>query len=115
MLPAKVIIGVKFFLTEVPMRVLRLIPFLIIAATLTAQHVPSKERGDANYRRQTNIDGNKVRTSIFNYGVTGRPTSGAQYVPYEWPKNSGQHYIAMTQIWVGAEITLDDGHNLQIG
>ncbi len=91
------------------MRVLRLIPFLIIAATLTAQHVPSKERGDANYRRQTNIDGNKVRTSIFNYGVTGRPTSGAQYVPYEWPKNSGQHYIAMTQIWVGAEITLDDG------
>lgn len=91
------------------MKLTRFIPFLLLTSVLVAQHVPSKERGDANFRRQTDIDGNKVRTSVFNYGVTGRPTSGAQYVPYEWPKNSGQHYIAMTQIWVGAEIALDDG------
>ncbi|MBL7068048.1 MAG: hypothetical protein ISS29_09405 [Candidatus Marinimicrobia bacterium] len=82
----------------------RLVLPILIASILFAQHIPSNERGDANYRRQTNIDGNKVRTSIFNYGVTGRPEAGAQYVPYEWPKNTRQHYIAMTQIWVGAEV-----------
>lgn len=87
---------------------------LLIAFTLYAQHIPSDERGDADFRRQTNIDGNKVRTSIFNYGVTGRPTAGAQYVPYEWPKNSGQHYIAMTQIWVGAEVENINGEIVKI-
>ncbi len=87
---------------------------ILFACSLFAQHIPSDERGDPNFHRQTNIDGNKVRTSIFNYGVTGRPTSGAQYVPYEWPKNSGQHYIAMTQIWVGAELTNSVGDTIHI-
>ena len=30
------------------------------------------ERGDPNYRRQTDIDVNKIRATIFNYGITGR-------------------------------------------
>lgn len=96
------------------MKFIRFTPFILISALLMAQHVPSQERGDHNFRRQTNIDGNKVRTSIFNYGVTGRPEAGAQYVPYEWPKNSGQHYIAMTQIWVGAEVVAEDSSIIRL-
>ncbi len=82
---------------------------------LFAEHIPSKERGDPNFRRQTDIDGNKVRTSIFNYGLTGRPdASSPSYIPYEWPKNSGKHYIAMTQIWVGAEVEDTSGKKIEI-
>ena len=35
------------------------------------QHNPSDERGDPNYRRDTNIDINRVRATVFNYGITG--------------------------------------------
>ncbi|MCK4445663.1 MAG: hypothetical protein KAW56_01120, partial [Candidatus Marinimicrobia bacterium] len=85
------------------MKFIKIVFILFISTMLFAEHIPSKERGDPNFRRQTDIDGNKVRTSIFNYGLTGRPdASSPSYIPYEWPKNSGKHYIAMTQIWVGA-------------
>ncbi|MCD6101396.1 MAG: hypothetical protein J7K33_12550 [Candidatus Marinimicrobia bacterium] len=85
-----------------------------LALVLNGEHIPSKERGDPNYRRQTDIDGNKVRTSVFNYGLTGRPEAGPSYVPYEWPKNSGKHYIAMTQLWVGAEVYDVDSNLIHI-
>ena len=29
------------------------------------------ERGDPNFRRKTDIDINKIRTTIFNHGITG--------------------------------------------
>ena len=56
-------------------------------------HIPSDHRGDFNYRRKTEIDGNQIRASIFNYGFSGR-TGGGQptHIPYEWPKNTKQHY-----------------------
>ena len=38
-------------------------------------HVPSTDRGDSNYRRATNEDVNKVRTTILNYGIAGRAGS----------------------------------------
>jgi len=86
------------------MKFFKIALIVLISTYLSGQHVPSKERGDYNYRRQTDIDGNKVRTSIFNWGLTGRPVAGPQYIPYEWPKNSGHHYIACTGFWVGAEV-----------
>ena len=46
-------------------------------------HVPSKERADVDAARKTDIDGNLVRTTIFNYGLTGR-TGGT---PGEIPCN----------------------------
>ena len=69
----------------------------------------SDERGDPDYRRATNIDVNKVRTTIFNFGITGRQSATPGEIPYEWPVNSNQHYIAMTALSVGAEVSTDEG------
>lgn len=82
---------------------------LMLAQFEAGEHVPSDERGDPNYRRTTNEDVNKVRTSIFNYGITGRTGANVGEIPYEWPVNSGQHYIAMTALSVGAEVLMEDG------
>ena len=67
------------------------------------------ERGNPDFRRWTNIDVNKVRTSIMNYGISGRAGSIPAHVPYEWPVNSGQMYIALAALAVGAEVTTDAG------
>lgn len=58
------------------------------------------------------MEGNKVRTTIFNFGQTGR-TGGefpiSEQTPYEWPKNTGQVYLALTGIFVGGEVRDDNG------
>ena len=69
------------------------------------------ERGDPNFRRQTDIDINKIRTTIFNYGITGRSGANPDQYPYEWPTNSGQNYIALTALAVGVEVITDAGIN----
>ena len=69
----------------------------------------SEDRGDPNFRRSTNIDVNKVRTTIFNFGITGRTGANPGEIPYEWPVNSNQHYIAMTALAVGAEVKANSG------
>ena len=70
-------------------------------------HTPSKERVDASYRRRTEIDGNNVRTSVFNFCFSGR-TGAGQGIPYEWPKNTGRVYVALVGLLVGAEVKLND-------
>ncbi|MHB1687299.1 MAG: fibronectin type III domain-containing protein [Ignavibacteriaceae bacterium] len=75
-------------------------------------HVPSKERGDPKYRTHTQIEGNRVRASIFNFAFTGR--EGGQFpidvqTPYEWPKNTGEVYLALTGLFLGAEVTDNKG------
>ena len=75
-----------------------LLTSMIIPQDTNGEHIPSTERGDPNYRRATNEDVNKVRTSIFNYGITGRTGANPGEIPYEWPVNSGKHYIAMTDM-----------------
>ncbi len=79
---------------------------LAFAFTAIAQHVPSDERGDPKLRRKTQMEGNLVRTTVFNFGQTGR--TGGEFpiyeeTPYEWPKNTGKVYLALTGIFVGAE------------
>ncbi len=69
----------------------------------------SNERGNPDFRRTTNIDVNKVRTTIFNFGITGRTGANPGEIPYEWPVNSNQHYIAMTALAVGAEVQTNSG------
>lgn len=80
-----------------------------------AQHVPSKERVDASLRRRTEIDGNNVRTSVFNFVFSGR-TSGdpSAGVPYEWPKNTKRYYVALVALFVGAEVSDDTGRTVRI-
>ncbi len=83
-----------------------------IVSVISAQdvnHIPSDHRGDPRYRRKTEIDGNQIRASIFNYGFSGR-TGGGQptHIPYEWPKNTKQHYIALTGVFYGAQVLSED-------
>lgn len=81
----------------------------ILSTFLVGQHIPTSERGDPNYRRQTDIDGNKVRTSIFNFGLTGRTGANPGEIPYEWPINTEQYYVALTGLFVGAEVQTESG------
>jgi hypothetical protein len=73
-------------------------------------HVPSEERVNLFERRQTNLDANNIRTSIFNFGQTGRTGAVAGEIPYEWPKNTRRHYIALTGLFAGAEVTGESGN-----
>src|SRR5262249_32976105 len=76
-------------------------------------HVPSKERVDPTLRRRTEIDGNNVRTSVFNFVFSGR-TGAGQGVPYEWPKNTGRYYIALVALFVGGEVKDDTGGTIHV-
>lgn len=75
-------------------------------------HVPSKERGDPRVRGQAQMEGNRIRATIFNFAFTGR--TGGEFpidvqTPYEWPKNTGHVYLALSGIFIGAEITDNKG------
>lgn len=75
-------------------------------------HVPSKERGDPRIRTHTQLEGNRVRTSVFNYAFTGRENGNFPIdveTPYEWPKNTGQVYLALTGLILGGEVTDNNG------
>jgi hypothetical protein len=87
--------------------------FAVCQAGLVAQYIPSRERVDPNLRRRTEIDGNNVRTSVFNFVFSGRTGSG-QGVPYEWPKNTGRVYVALVGLFVGGEVLDDTGHVVRI-
>ncbi len=90
-----------------------LLLLFLCAVELSAQHVPSRERVDASLRRRTEIDGNNLRTSVFNFCFSGRTGSG-QGVPYEWPKNTGRVYVALVSLFVGAEVVDDTGRTIRI-
>lgn len=95
--------------------ILLLFLVLILTEVDYAQYIPSKERGDVRYRRKAQMEGNQIRTTVFNYGMTGRETGSvtiAEQTPYEWPKNTGQVYLAVAGIVVGGEV-VDDNGNIQ--
>lgn len=89
--------------------------FLAGAGDICAQHVPSRERVDPSLRRRTEIDGNNVRASVFNFVFSGR-TSGSEqaHVPYEWPKNTKRYYVALVALFVGAEVVDNSGQTVQL-
>ena len=88
---------------------------LIFAITSSAQeHIPSKFRGDPNLRRNSNMDGNNIRATIFNSGYSGRPDNRPDYIAYEWPKNTNRIYISIIGAWLGGEVTGEDGEKVQI-
>jgi len=75
-------------------------------------HVPSKERGNPAIHAYTQLEGNRVRTSIFNFTLTGRENGNfpiSVETPYEWPKNTGEVYLALTGLILGAEVTDNKG------
>ena len=87
---------------------------LVIAPAAQAQgvidrnHVPSLERTDPLERRRDDIDGNNVRATITNWNQTAESGNPADF-DYEWPKNTNRRYVALTQLWVGAETTANAG------
>jgi hypothetical protein len=82
-------------------------------AAQTNGHTPSKERVDPTLRRRTEMDGNNVRTSVFNFVFSGR-TGAGQGVPYEWPKNTNRVYIALIALFVGGEVVDNNGNTIRI-
>ena len=76
-------------------------------------HVPSLERVDPFERRRDNIDGNNLRVSITNYGQTAQTGSPGDFW-YEWPKNTGRRYVALTQFWVGGRVEDSVGDTLWV-
>ncbi len=63
------------------------------------------------------MEGNRLRTTIHNFGFTGR--TGGEFpinvqTPYEWPKNTGQVYLALTAIFVGGEVIDNTGAEIKI-
>ena len=86
----------------------------IFAAPVFAQgvidrnHVPSDERVDPLERRRDDIDGNNIRATITNWAQTASSGSPGDF-NYEWPKNTNRRYVALTQLWVGAETIANTG------
>ncbi len=80
-------------------------------------YTPSKERGNPLLRAKTQLESNKIRTSIFNFGLSGRYAGSEPYsiqTPYEWPKNSGQVYLALQCLLLGAEVVDNLGEKKDI-
>ena len=75
---------------------------------INRNHVPSDERVDPLERRRDDIDGNNIRATISNWLQTAETGSPADF-DYEWPKNTNRRYVALTQLWVGAEGTANLG------
>ena len=86
-----------------------MVRYSIITLTCSLLFAQSLERGNPDFRRWTNIDVNKVRTSILNWGISGRAGGVPAHVPYEWPVNSGQMYIALAALSVGTEVITNEG------
>ena len=85
-------------------------PPALAQGQIDRDHVPSEERVDLFDRRQTDLDANAVRTTVFNFGQTGRTSGDApSEIPYEWPRNTRRHYIALTGLFAGAEVTGESG------
>jgi hypothetical protein len=80
---------------------------------LSAQDLPVDKKVDPTLRRRTEIDGNNVRTSVFNYVFSGR-TGAGQGVPYEFPKNTGRFYVALVALFVGGEVVDNTGETIRV-
>ncbi|HFB67424.1 MAG TPA: hypothetical protein ENJ66_00555, partial [Calditrichae bacterium] len=78
------------------------------------QHIPSDQRGDPRLRRKSNIDGNNIRATVFNFGMSGRTAARPDEIPYEWPKNTQRIYVALVGIWLAGEVELDDGTRIHM-
>lgn len=74
------------------------------------RHVPSQERVDPLERRRDDIDGNNVRATITNWLQTAQSGNPGDFW-YEWPKNTRRIYVALTQLWVGAQVKANTGTN----
>lgn len=88
---------------------------LIFTTTgIFAQYIPRAERGDPIARRRSVTDANAVRTTLFNYGMSGRTAAVPEEIPYEWPRGTHQNYIAFVGMFIGGEVVNIYGDTIQI-
>ncbi len=85
-----------------------------LAQNNNGPHVPSDNRGDPNLRRKSNLDGNNVRATVFNFAFSGRTSSVPDEIPYEWPKNTRRIYVALVALWMAGEVQDESGQTIQI-
>jgi hypothetical protein len=79
------------------------------------QHVPSDNRGNANYQRYSYLDGNNVRVSVHNQGLAGQADNrDPNDLLFEWPKNTKRKYIYFVSTWIGGEVVNDEGDKINI-
>jgi hypothetical protein len=83
-------------------------------STVNRNHVPSKERVDDLERRRDVVDGNQIRATITNYLQTAQSGNGSADYFYEYPKNTKRQYVALTQMWVGAQTLDKDGKDIYL-
>lgn len=83
------------------------------AVAQVGEHVPSSERVDPFERRRDNVDANNVRATITNWTQTAQSGDPGDFW-YEWPKNTNRVYIALTQLWTGAQVQDESGETLWI-
>src|SRR4030043_653727 len=100
--------------TKIYLVILLSIFFPLILNAQVLQHKPSDFRGDINYRKGSTVDGNNIRTSIFNSGYSGNPGNRPDYVNYEFPKNTNRIYIALVNIILGGEVKSNNGEIIQL-
>ena len=91
---------------------LLLLPWSTLAQV--AGHVPSDQRGVPALRRFTNMDGNSIRASVFNTGISGKPIEWPEAINFEYPKNTDRIYIAIVGIWLGGEVVDESGNTIKI-
>ena len=75
---------------------------------------PTDQRGRSDLRRFSNMDGNRLRASIFNSGISGHPNEWPESIAFEYPKNTDRIYISIVGIWLGGEVTDENGDTIHI-
>ncbi len=88
--------------------------FFLLVPVVQAQYVPRDERGSLDAKARTDLDGNQVRATVFNFGQSGRTGAVPDEIPYEWPRGTRRHYIALVGLFVGAEVESVTGETTYI-
>ncbi len=87
---------------------------IIIPTEIFAQYIPRSEKGDPTARRMNVMDANAVRTTLFNFGISGRTKAVPDQLPFEWPRGTHQYYIAQLGMFIGGEVVNVYGDTIHI-
>lgn len=85
----------------------------VAQGVIDRNHVPSRERVDSFERRRDNVDANNVRATITNWTQTAQSGDPGDFW-YEWPKNTNRIYVALTQLWTGAQVQDENGETIWV-
>ena len=79
--------------------------FLMPSASLAQDYVPSKERSSFERRKQSVMDGNRLRATYFNTGHAGRRTNTRlDELIFEFPRNTNREYMYFMSVHFGTEV-----------